>query len=174
MPLNTSSAETSAKPPKPEGAAAVSLRERITDELAKATKDQNAVRLSTLRLILAAVRDRDIAKRATDCTTGCEESEITAILVKMAKQRDESSKIYDDAGRPEMAEREREEIAVIREFLPVQLEKSALKGAVQGVVDELGASGLKDMGRCMDALKTRYPGRIDVPAAAAEVKKLLS
>lgn len=174
MPLNTTPAQTSAQPPKPEAGAALSLRERITDELAKATKARDAVRLSTLRLILAAVRDRDIAKRATDCTTGCEESEILAILTKMVKQREDSSKIYDDAGRPEMAEREREEIAVIREFLPVQLQKTELKGAVQGVVDDLGASGLKDMGRCMDALKTRYPGRIDVPAAAAEVKKLLS
>jgi hypothetical protein len=154
--------------------ASLPLRERITEELAAATKARDAVRLSTLRLILAAVRDRDIAKRATDCTTGCEESEILAILAKMVKQREESSRIYDDAGRPEMAERERDEIAVIREFLPVQLDEGELSTAVRGVVDELGASGLKDMGRCMDTLKARYPGRVNVPATAAEVKKLLS
>ena len=120
------------------------------------------------------MRDRDIAKRATDCTTGCDESEILAILAKMVKQREESSQIYDDAARPELAERERDEIAVIREFLPPQLEGAELVAAVRAVLDELGATGLKDMGRSMDALKTRYAGRINVQAAAAEVKKLLS
>jgi uncharacterized protein YqeY len=150
------------------------LRERITGELTRAMKARDAVRVSTLRLIQAAVRDRDIAKRATDCTTGCEESEILAILAKMVKQREESSKIYDGAGRPELAEREREEIAVVREFLPPQIEGEELAAAARAVVDEIGATGLKDMGKAVEALKTRYAGRINVAAAAAEVKKLLA
>jgi uncharacterized protein YqeY len=156
-----------APPPPP-------LRDRFQSELVRATKDRDAVRTGTLRLIQAAVRDRDIAARAADCTTGCEEAEILGILAKMVKQREESSKIYDDAGRPELAEREREEIAIIREFLPPQLEREELSAAAREVVEELGAAGLKDMGRCMDALKARYEGRMSVPAAAAEVKKLLS
>jgi uncharacterized protein YqeY len=154
--------------------APAALRERFQSELVRATKDRDAVRTGTLRLIQAAVRDRDIAARAQDCTTGCEEAEILAILGKMVKQREESSKIYEDAGRPELAEREREEIAIIREFLPPQLERDELSAAAREVVEELGAAGLKDMGRCMDALKARYAGRLSVPAAAAEVKKLLS
>jgi hypothetical protein len=164
----TPSADSAASP-----SGAASLRERITGELTRAMKARDAVRVGTLRLIQAAVRDRDIAKRATDCTTGCEEAEILAILAKMVKQREESSKIYDGAGRPELAEREREEIAVIREFLPSPLEGDALAQAARAVVDEIGATGLKDMGRAVEALKTRYAGRINVAAAAAEVKKLL-
>ncbi len=151
-----------------------SLRERITSELSRAMKERDSVRTATLRLIQAAVRDRDIAARAADRTTGCDEAEILAILAKMVRQREDSSKVYDDAGRPELAEREREEIAVIREFLPPPLEGEELTAAAQAIVDELGASGLKDMGRSVEALKARYAGRINVSAAAGEVKRLLS
>ena len=153
---------------------AVTLRDRITHELTAAAKARADVRLSTLRLIQCAVRDRDIAARASDRTNGCDEGEILAILSKMVKQREESSKTYDDAGRPELAEREREEIAVIREFMPEPLTQEELAAAVREVVDELGATGLKDMGRCMEALKRRYAGQFAVSAAAAEVKALLS
>ena len=151
-----------------------SLRERISSELTTAMKEREEVRLATLRLIQCAVRDRDIAARASDKTTGCDETEILAILSKMVKQREESSRTYEEAGRPELAERERDEIKVIREFMPVQLDPEALAQAAREVVDELGASGLKDMGKCMDALKARYAGRIAMPAAAAEIKRLLS
>src|SRR5262249_342151 len=106
--------------------------------------------------------------------TGCEEAEIAGLLAKMVKQRELSSKIYDAAGRPELADREREEIAVIRELLPEPLDGEALQAAARAVVDELGASGLKDMGRSVEALKARYPDRINVAAAAAEIKRLLS
>jgi len=166
MALNTPIANSSPNSAAP-------LRERITGELTRATKQREGVRLGTLRLILAAVRDRDILARAADRTTGCEETEIVAILAKMVKQREESSKIYDDAGRPDLAEREREEIAVIREFLPPPLSDAEVVEAARAVVDELGASGLKDMGRVMDALKARFKGRINVAAASGEVKKLL-
>jgi uncharacterized protein YqeY len=160
-------------PPTGEAAVAVSLRDRITSELNRAMKARDAVRVSTLRLVHAAVHDRDIAARASD-RTGCEEAEIAGLLAKMVKQREQSSKIYDAAGRPELADREREEIAVIRELLPEQLDGEALQAAARAVVDELGASGLKDMGRSVEALKARYPGRINVATAAAEIKRLLS
>jgi uncharacterized protein YqeY len=161
-------------PPAAARAAAASLRERIALELGRSAKAGDQVRTATLRLIQAAVRDRDMAARAADCTTGCEETEIAAILAKMVKQREQSSKVYDDAGRPELAEREREEIGVIREFLPEPLAGEELRAAARAIVDELGASGLKDMGRSVEALKARYPGRINASAAAAEVKRLLS
>jgi uncharacterized protein YqeY len=169
MPTGTIAATTTARAQAP-----VVLRERITSELTAAMKRRETVRVSTLRLIQAAVRDRDIAARAADCTTGCEESEILAILSKMVKQREEASQIYDDAGRPELALREREEIEVIREFLPPQIEGEELIAAVRAAVDEIGGTGLKDMGRAMDLLKSRYAGQINVQAAAAEVKKLLA
>ena len=136
---------------------AAPLRERISAELTAATKARADVRLSTLRLIQCAVRDRDIAARASDRTSGCDET-----------------KTYDEAGRPELAEREREEIAVIREFMPEPLTAGELAAAVREVVDELGATGLKDMGRCMETLKARYAGRFTVSEAAAAVKALLS
>jgi len=150
------------------------LRERISHALVVAMKAKDEVRLATLRLVQCAVRDRDIAARAEDRTNGCEEAEILSILSKMVKQREESSKTYDDAGRPELAEREREEIAVIRDFMPAQLSADELDQAASAVVDELDATGLKDMGRCMDALKKRYTGRLDMSKAGGAVKKLLS
>jgi len=160
--------------PAAETLTTTSLRERIAAELSRAMRERDGVRTGTLRLILAAVRDRDVAARAADCTTGCEEAEILAILAKMVRQREDSSRVYDEAGRPDLAEREREEIAVIREFLPEPLEGEELKAAARAIIDELGASGLKDMGRSVEAMKARYAGRINVTAAAGEIKKLLS
>lgn len=161
---------TAAAPVKPSSP----LRDRITTALTAAMKAKEEVRLATLRLVQCAVRDRDIAARAEDRTSGCDEAEILAILAKMVKQREESSKTYDDAGRPELAEREREEIKIIREFMPAPLSRAELEAAVAQVVDELEATGLKDMGRCMNALKERYAGRLDMGEASAAVKALLT
>ena len=152
------------------------LRERITHALAAVEADPEAdgVRKATLRLILCAVRDRDASERAADRTMGCCESEISAILAQMVAQRKASAIGYEDAGRPELAERERAEIAVISEFLPRPLDDKELAAAAAEVVDRLGASGLKDLGRCMGELKARYDGRLDPAKAGAAVKSLLT
>jgi len=137
-------------------------------------KSKDALRVSTLRLISAAIKDRDIAARAEDRCTGCEESEIMAILQKLAKQRDESADTYESAGRLDLAEREREEAEIVREYLPQPMEEAEIERAAKSVVEELNASGLKDMGKCMGTLKERYTGRMDFSKAGAKVKTLLS
>lgn len=137
-------------------------------------KNKDALRVSTLRLVSAAMKDRDIAARAEDRCTGCEESEILAILQKLAKQRDESAETYEKAGRLDLAEREREEAEIVREYLPQPMEEAEIEKAAQSVVEELNASSLKDMGRCMGTLKERYTGRMDFSKAGATIKTLLN
>ncbi|MCW5725059.1 MAG: GatB/YqeY domain-containing protein [Maricaulaceae bacterium] len=152
----------------------MALRERIQEEMKTALKAKDGVRLSTLRLILAAVKDRDIAARAEDRCEGCGEAEIFAILQKLVKQREESADTYEKAGRLDLAEREREEAAVVREFLPKPMAPEEIESAAREVVAELNADGLKDMGRCMGVLKERYAGRMDFSRAGATIKTLLS
>lgn len=152
----------------------MSIRERILADTKAAMKSRNALRVSTLRLVSAAIKDRDIAARAEDRCTGCEESEIMAILQKLAKQRDESVAMYENAGRLDLAERERDEAEIVREYLPKPMAEAEIEEAAETVVEELNASGLKDMGRCMGALKERYTGRMDFSKAGAKIKTLLS
>jgi len=152
----------------------MSLRDRITDDMKTAMKSGEKVRLSTLRLISAAVKDRDIAARAEDRCKGCEEPEIMAILQKLVKQREESAETYEKAGRLDLAEIEREEAVIVREYLPTPMDETEIAEAAQAVVAELDASGLKDMGRCMGELKSRYAGRMDFGKAGAKIKGLLS
>lgn len=152
----------------------MSLREKISQALTQSMKARDQVRTSTLRLIQCAIKDRDIAARAEDRTSGCDEAEILTILAKMVRQREESAKIYDDAGRPELAESERDEMAVILEFLPKPMAEEEIRTAAGAVVEELSASGLKDIGKCMGALKARYSGRMDFAKAGQAVKELLS
>lgn len=150
------------------------LREKIDAALKAAMKAKDEkLRVSTLRLITAAIKDRDIAARAEDRCNGVTDEEILAILQKMVKQREDSATQFETGGRPELAAQERGEIGVIREFLPRQLDESEIETAVSGVISELGASGLKDMGRCMGALKERYAGSMDFGRAGAMVKKAL-
>lgn len=137
-------------------------------------KSKDALRVSTLRLVSAAIKDRDIAARAEDRCSGCEDSEILSILQKLAKQRDESADTYEKAGRLDLAEREREEAEIVREYLPQPMEEAEIERAARSVVEELNASGLKDMGRCMGTLKERYTGRMDFSKAGAKIKTLLS
>lgn len=151
----------------------MALRERISEDLKIAMKSRDEVRVSTLRLVQAAIKDRDIAARDKDHIQGCEEAEIQAILQKMAKQREESATAFENAGRLEMAEREREERAVIQSYMPRQLSEKEIEAAAGKVVSDLDATGLKDMGRCMQALKTRYAGQMDFAQAGAAVKDML-
>lgn len=150
------------------------LRDELREALKGAQKAKDSRRLSTIRLVLAAVKDRDIAARVKDTTEEDDDAAILGILTKMVKQRLESAKAYDEGGRPELAAQEREEISIIEEFLPKQMTEEEVDGACQEVVVELSAEGLKDMGRVMGELKARYAGQMDFARASANVKKLLS
>lgn len=152
----------------------MSLRDRIADDLKTALKAKNKARLSTLRLVSAAIKDRDIAARAEDRCGGCEEAEIMSILQKLVKQREESADTYEKAGRLDLAEAERHEAEIVREYLPKPMDASEIAEAAKSVVEELDASGLKDMGKVMGELKSRHAGRMDFGKAGAEVKALLS
>ncbi len=151
------------------------LREQIDTALKSAMKaKQSKVRVSTLRLMNAAIKDRDIAARSEDRCEGVSDEEIIAILTKMVKQREESASAFEKGCRPELAEQERSEIEVIREFLPRQLSEAEVKLAVDEVIKEYEASGLKDMGKCMGALKERYNGSMDFGQAGKLMKDQLS
>jgi len=151
----------------------MSLRDRILEDLQTAMREKDEVRVATLRLIQAAIKDRDIAARAEDRCEGCDEAQIQSLLQKLLKQREESAETYENAGRLDLAERERREAEIVREYLPEPMDAGEIRDAAREVVDELAASGLKDMGKCMGALKQRYTGRMDFAKAGAEVKTLL-
>jgi len=148
------------------------MRAQLADALKQALKAQDKRSVSTLRLILAAVHDRDIANRGA-AKDAISDEEIVAVLSKMVKQREESARLFDEGGRPELAVQEREEIEVIQRFLPKQLGEADVKAACQQVVTEVGADGLRDIGRCMSALKAKYPGQMDFGKASGIVKGLL-
>ncbi|TGY88354.1 GatB/YqeY domain-containing protein [Marinicauda algicola] len=150
------------------------IRERILADLKDAMRAKDSLRLNTLRLIQAAIKDRDIAARAEDRCEGCGEGEVLSLLQKLVKQREESAETYEKAGRLDLAERERAEADIVREYLPRPMCEKEIAKAVDEVVDELGATGLKDMGKCMGTLKDRYSGRMDFSKAGAEVKSRLT
>ncbi len=150
------------------------MRDKLNSTLREAIKAKDDIRVSTLRLILAAIKDRDIAARSEDRRDGVTDDEILQILTKMVKQRQESSQIYEGAGRLDLSKRERQEIEVIRKFLPRQLDREEIRSACCNVVNEMEASGLKDMGKCMGVLKERYAGQMDFGKASNFVKELLS
>jgi uncharacterized protein YqeY len=149
------------------------MLEELSEALKAAVKSQDKVRISTLRLITAAIKDRDIAARTADNRDGVSRDEILQILAKMIKQRQEAATTYEEAGRLELAEQERSEIAVIEEFMPRQLDAEAMAAAVDAVIAELGADSLKDMGKVMGALKSQYAGQMDFGKAGALVKEKL-
>jgi uncharacterized protein YqeY len=148
------------------------MREKIAEALKQALKTQDKRSISTLRLILAAIHDRDIANRGA-AKDPVSDEDIVAILSKMVKQREESARLFDEGGRPDLAAQERDEIVVIKRFLPKQLAEDDVKRACQQVVSDVGADGLRDIGRCMNALKAKYPGQMDFGKASGIVKGLL-
>jgi uncharacterized protein YqeY len=152
---------------------ATELRQSINDSIKTAMKEKDRLRVSTLRLITAAVKDRDIAARAEDRCDGIDAAEILSLLSKMVKQRKESAQTYEENGRPELAEREREEIEIIREFMPKPLSEDEMKTVIAGLVKDSGATCLKDMGKIMGQLKSGYAGRVDMGKAGAVVKQHL-
>jgi uncharacterized protein len=154
------------------------MRERISTAMKDALKSGDKRRLSTLRLVTAAIKDRDIAARVDDKghATGRDkigDTEVLALLQKMIKQRRESIETYRQGKREDLADREATEIAVIEEFLPQQMDEEETRRAVAALVTELRASGLKDMGRVMAALKERYTGEMDFALASSAAKDLL-
>jgi uncharacterized protein YqeY len=150
------------------------LRTRITEALKQAMRDKDAARLSTLRLINAAIKDKDIAARATGNDDGVPESEVLAILGKMSKQRLESARAYEEGGRLDLAERERSEIVIIEEYLPRQLNEDETAAAVETAIAEIGAESIRDMGKVIGALKGKYTGQMDFGKVGPMVKDRLS
>ena len=149
------------------------MRDTINAALKEATKAQNKRRISTLRLVSAAIQNRDIAAR-TAGTERATDAELLEILAKMIKQREESRDIYAKADRPELATQEAEEIVIIGEFLPQQLSDQETETAIADAMAETGAASIKDMGKVMAALKSRYAGQMNFGKASALVKAKLS
>ena len=150
------------------------LRERFNEQLKEAMKAKDQKRVSTMRMVLAALKDKDIAARTETSREGVSDEDVLGLLAKMIKQREESAAAFEQGGRPELAQSEREEIAIIREFMPKQMSAEEARMAAQTVISQLGAASMKDMGRVMAALKERYAGQMDFAKASATVKDLLS
>lgn len=150
------------------------LRERLTQSLKDATLSKDSCATATIRLVLAALKDRDIAARSKERTDVLDDDEILALLQTMVKQRRESITMYEKGERPDLAEREAREIEVIQRFLPEQMDEAATVAAVDEVVADLRADGLKDMGKVMSALRSRYAGRLDFSRASVLAKERLS
>ena len=146
------------------------LRQRLNDDLKAAMKSRDQRATSTLRLILAALKDRDIAARERGITNGVDEPEIIDLMQKMVRQRQESITMYQKAARQELVDQERGEITIIERYLPKKMSEGETNAAIAAVVEELGASSIKDMGRVMAALKERYAGRMDFGKVGAQVK----
>jgi uncharacterized protein YqeY len=149
------------------------LRQRLNDELKAAMKSRDQRATSALRLILAALKDRDIAARTKGVTDGVDEAEIIDLLQKMVRQRQESIELYTKGNRPELAAQEQGEIDMIERFLPKKMSETETAMAIESIVAELGATTIKDMGRVMAALKERYAGRMDFGKVGAQVKSKL-
>lgn len=148
------------------------MRQTISDALKTAQKAQDKGRVSTLRLVNAAIQTRDIENRGAG-KPAASDDEVLQILAKMVKQREESIKAYEDGKRPELAELERAEIAIIREYMPKQMDAAETEAAIRAVIAETGAAGIKDMGKVIAVLRGRYAGQMDFGKASGAVKALL-
>ena len=149
------------------------MRDQINAALKTAMKSKDQERLSTLRLINAAIKDREIAARGDGAETGITSAEILAILGKMVKQRQESARAYEEGGRLELAEKERSEIAVIEDFLPRQLDEAEITAAIDEAIQEIDATSIRDMGKVMGVLKAKYTGQMDFGTVGPMVKDRL-
>jgi hypothetical protein len=152
----------------------MSLRDRLSASLKEAMRAKDATRLMTLRLINAAIKDRDIDARSDGNVSGVPDEALLAILSKMVKQRQESARAYEEGGRLELAEKELFEITIVEEFLPRQLGSEEAKKAIASAICECGASSIRDMGKVMGVLKEKYTGQLDFSKVGGEVKSQLS
>jgi len=150
------------------------LRTRFQDQLKQAIHAKDEIAVSTLRLIIAAMKDRDIAARGKGNWEGISDDEILAMLQSMIKQRHESIKMYEAGGRKELAEREASEIRIIETFLPEQLSEDEVKAAIEAAISEVSATGIKDMGKVIGALKAKYTGQMDFSKVSQIVKTRLA
>ena len=150
------------------------MRERITAALKEAMLAKDKLRINTLRLMLAAIRDRDIARRSDESGAEIDEAEIMALLARMVRQREESAAAYETGGRMELAEAERAEIGVIQEFLPRPMSEAEIDAAVDKAIAETGAGSIRDMGKVMGLLKSRHSGRMNFAEAGSRVKARLA
>jgi uncharacterized protein len=149
------------------------LRDDINTAVKEAMKAKDERKLSTLRMVNATLKNADIEARGQG-KPPLGDAEVLAVLQKMIKQRQESVELYDKGGRAELAAQEREEIAVISAYLPQQMSEDEVKAAISAVVTETGAAGIKDMGKVIGVLKTKYAGQMDFAKASALVKAALS
>jgi hypothetical protein len=149
------------------------LRQAFGDRLKEAMKARDAPTVSAVRLILAALKDRDVAARGQGNAAGVAEDQIAAMLQGMIKQRRESIALYRQGNRPDLAEREESEIAVIESFLPRQLDQGEIEAAARAAIAETGAAGVRDMGKVMAALRRSHAGTVDFASASQIVKRLL-
>ena len=149
------------------------MREKITQDVKTAMKAGEKDRLSTLRMMQAAIKDRDIANRGLG-KEAAGDDELLQLLTKMVKQREESAAIYDKGGRPELAAKEREEIGFIQAYMPRQLSDDETKSAIAAIIAETGAASIKDMGKVMAELRAKYSGQMDFGKASGVIKSLLS
>ncbi len=147
------------------------IRERFAGDLKDAIKSKDAPRVSTLRLVCAAVKDRDIAARTEDNTDGVSDLDILGIVGKMIRQRQESARIYEEAGRLDLAAQERAEIVILKQYLPKQMSETEVEKAVVAAIEETGAASIRDMGRVMALLKERHTGKMDFARAGAAIKQ---
>ncbi|MBC9247261.1 GatB/YqeY domain-containing protein [Paracoccus sp. 11-3] len=149
------------------------LRAKLQASIKDAMKAKDSARLSTLRLIAAAVKDREIALRGGDNNGELTDADLMAILSRMVKQRQESAKAYEEGGRLELAQNEEDEIKIVQEFLPRQLDEAETATAIDSVIGDLGATGIRDMGRVMAELRERFAGQMDFGAVGPMVKSRL-
>ena len=149
------------------------MRENIAVAMKQALKNKDQAALSTMRLIMAALKDRDIAARGNGNPDGISDDDILGLLQTMIKQRSESAKMYRDGDRPELADAEEAEIVIINGFLPTQLTDEEMRSAITSAIDQADAKSVKDMGQVMGFLKTNYAGQMDFSAASQAVKAAL-
>jgi uncharacterized protein YqeY len=149
------------------------MRRDVESALKAAMKSRDAARVSTLRMMIAAFKDRDIAARSQG-GTAASDAELSAVLAKMVKQREESAKAFEAGGRPELAAKERAEIEMIRGFMPAQMSEAEIRAEVEKAIAETGAAAPRDMGKLMALLKARHAGALDFAKASGIVKTLLS
>lgn len=152
----------------------MALREQLTESMKEAMKAKDSKRLGTIRMMQAAVKDKDIAARTETSREGISDDDILALFAKMIKQREESAAVYVTGNRPELAQNERDEIAIIRDFMPKQMGDDEVLAAIKAAVAETGAASIKDMGKVMGALKGKYAGQMDFGKANGVIKDLLT
>ena len=150
------------------------MRDELNNALKDALKSKEKVAMGTIRLILAAIKDRDIDARSSGKGDQIGDNEILSLMQSMIKQRQESSKTYREAGRPELAEREEEEITIIQRFLPKQMDENEMRSTVDELIKELNITDMREMGKVMAELKTRYAGQLDMSRASGVVKERLA